>query len=227
MAILERGPVVVARPATRALTPWQRSLKRAFDLTVALVLLVPTLPVILAAALAASWDTGGSGFFLQERVGQGGRLFRVIKIRTMRPVAGPASTVTTRHDPRVTRLGRLLRRTKVDELPQLFNVLLGQMSLVGPRPDVAGFADALRGEDRLILAVRPGITGPATLQYRDEETLLAGVDDPERYNREVIFPDKIRLNRDYVTHWSFAGDLGYMWRTVFPGARHGGRGGTA
>ncbi|WP_416137928.1 sugar transferase [Halomonas sp. HK25] len=223
MVIHERRPVVVARPVPSLLAPWQRTLKRSFDLILALTLLVPTLPVILAAALAASRDTGASGFFLQERVGLGGRLFRVIKIRTMRPVPGPASTVTTRNDPRVTRLGRLMRRTKVDELPQLFNVVLGQMSFVGPRPDVPGYADALLGEDRLILAVRPGITGPATLQYRDEETLLAGVDDPERYNREVIFPDKIRLNRDYVKYWSFARDLGYLWQTVFPVLRHGRR----
>ena len=89
------------------------------------------------------------------------------------------------------------------------------MSFVGPRPDVPGYADALEGEDRVILTVRPGITGPATLKYRDEETLLAGVDDPERYNREVIFPDKVRVNREYVQQWSLRKDLKYIWRTVF------------
>ena len=142
-------------------------------------------------------------------------MFRVINIRTMRVGTGLDTTVTTGHDPRITPLGRFFRRAKIDELPQLINVLLGQMSFVGPRPDVPGYADALEGEDRVILTVRPGITGPATLKYRDEETLLAGVDDPERYNRDVIFPDKVRINREYVQQWSLRKDLGYIWRTVF------------
>ncbi|MDI5985632.1 sugar transferase [Halomonas sp. M4R5S39] len=192
----------------------QRSLKRAFDLILALLLLVPLLPVILMGAWVAARDTGTSGFFIQERIGRGGRPFRVVKLRTMHSEGG--STVTTLGDPRITPLGRRLRHWKVDELPQLFNVLVGQMSFVGPRPDVPGFADVLSGEERVILSVRPGITGPATLKYRDEELLLAGEEDPERYNREVIFPDKVRLNCEYVMHWSFAGDLRYLWRTVFP-----------
>uniref|UniRef100_UPI0025BFCAE4 sugar transferase n=1 Tax=Aquisalimonas sp. TaxID=1872621 RepID=UPI0025BFCAE4 len=101
----------------------------------------------------------------------------------------------------------------LDELPQLINVLKGDMSFVGPRPDVPAFADTLAGEDRIILSVRPGITGPATLKYRDEETLLAEADDPEAYNSEVIYPDKVRINREYV-HWSFWRDLLDIWRTV-------------
>ncbi|MDN3522051.1 sugar transferase [Halomonas ramblicola] len=215
MALLERQ--LGERPAgcgAAGLTPGQRGLKRAFDLVVSLLLLALLLPVILLAAWAAARDTGASGFFLQERIGRGGQPFRVVKLRTMRPLAG--STVTTLGDPRITRFGRLLRRSKLDELPQLFNVLAGQMSFVGPRPDVPGFADALGDEERVILSVRPGITGPATLKYRNEEALLAGVAAPERYNREVIFPDKVRLNRDYVRHWSFTMDLVYLWRTVFP-----------
>jgi lipopolysaccharide/colanic/teichoic acid biosynthesis glycosyltransferase len=218
MAILERyfnGRVVNRRQL--GLSPGQRSLKRAFDLVLALLLLTLLLPVILLAAWAAARDTGASGFFKQERIGRDGRPFRVVKIRTMRPVAG--TTVTTLGDSRITPLGHLLRRSKLDELPQLFNVLAGQMSFVGPRPDVPGFADALGEEGRVILAVRPGITGPATLKYRDEETLLAGVEDPERYNREVIYPDKVRLNREYVLTWSFDKDLIYLWRTAFP-VRH-------
>lgn len=195
-------------------SPSQRLVKRLFDLGLALTLLALLLPVILITACAARLDTGASGFFLQERVGRRGRPFRVIKIRTMRPVEG--TTVTTLGDPRITRLGGWLRRSKLDELPQLFNVLAGQMSFVGPRPDVPGFADALDDEERVILSVRPGITGPATLKYRDEETLLAGAEDPERFNREVIFPDKVRLNRGYVLHWSFTRDLVYLWRTAFP-----------
>jgi lipopolysaccharide/colanic/teichoic acid biosynthesis glycosyltransferase len=108
----------------------------------------------------------------------------------------------------------MMRRAKIDELPQLYNVLLGQMSFVGPRPDVPGFADKLAGEDRVILTMRPGITGPATLKYRNEEEILASVDDPETYNRDVIFPDKVRLNRQYVQNWSFSQDIWFIWRTV-------------
>ncbi|MDX5376936.1 MAG: sugar transferase [Halomonas sp.] len=201
-------------PHELGLTPAQRFLKRTFDLMLAVALLLLLLPLILVAAWAAARDTRASGFFLQQRVGRDGRPFRVIKLRTMRPLAG--TSVTTLDDPRITRFGRLLRRSKLDELPQLFNVLAGHMSFVGPRPDVPGFADRLDEQDRVILAVRPGITGPATLKYRDEERLLAGVADPERYNREVIFPDKVRLNRDYVLHWSFGRDLGYLWHTLFP-----------
>ncbi|MGM0760450.1 MAG: sugar transferase, partial [Thermodesulfobacteriota bacterium] len=103
---------------------------------------------------------------------------------------------------------------KIDALPQLINALKGDMSFVGPRPDVPGYADLLEGEDRVILSVRPGITGPATLHYRDEEALLAEQDDPEAYNRDVIWPDKVRLNREYVENWSFRKDLQYIWQTV-------------
>ncbi len=171
--------------------------------------------LIALAWVLATIDTRQNGFFVQERVGRHGRVFRVVKIRTMRPSRVHTTTVTTGHDPRITPLGRFFRRTKIDELPQLINVLLGQMSFVGPRPDVPGFADALEGEDRLVVSVRPGITGPATLKYRDEESMLAAVEDPEAYNHEVIFPDKVRINREYVQNWSFRKDLGYIWRTVF------------
>ena len=122
--------------------------------------------------------------------------------------------MTRAGDLRITRSGRVMRKLKIDELPQLVNVLLGQMSLVGPRPDVPGYADVLTGDDRLMLSVRPGITGPATLAYRHEEELLASVPDPETYNREVLWPDKVRLNCAYVLDWSFAKDLGYLLATA-------------
>ena len=128
--------------------------------------------------------------------------------------SGTWSTVTTADDLRTTKLGRFWRRTKIDELPQLFNVLLGQMSFVGPRPDVPGFADELTGEDKKILSLRPGITGPASLKYRDEEKVLAEVADPILYNREVIYPDKVRINLEYLTNWSFYKDLCYILMTV-------------
>ncbi len=198
----------------RSLSPAQAFAKRAFDLIGATFGLAATFWIILPAWVAATLDTRKNGFFTQERIGRGGRIFRVIKIRTMREVPGMDSTVTTGRDQRITRLGRFWRRAKIDELPQLINVVKGEMSFVGPRPDVPGYADVLGGADRVVLTIRPGITGPATLAYRDEEVLLSGVSDPERYNREVIFPDKMRLNREYVEYWSFWKDLGYIWRTM-------------
>lgn len=197
------------------MTPRQAALKRAFDVVGALAGIVLLGWLIVLAYIAATIDTRANGFFIQPRIGRGGRIIHVVKIRTMRPVDGVTTHVTTGKDPRITTLGRFLRRTKIDELPQLFNVLTGDMSFVGPRPDVPGFADRLQGAERLILTVRPGITGPATLAYRDEEMLLASVEDPERYNREVIYPDKVRINLDYIRNWSLGADLRYLWRTVF------------
>lgn len=193
----------------------QAALKRGFDILASGGGLLFTFWLIIPSWLAATWDTGANGFFIQERVGRHGRRFKVIKLRTMRVDSSLTTTVTTAGDVRVTPLGRFFRRTKLDELPQLINVFKGDMSFVGPRPDVPGYADALVGEDRLVLAVRPGITGPATLKYRNEEELLAGAEDPERYNDEVIYPDKVRLNREYVQNWSFWGDLRYIWQTIF------------
>jgi lipopolysaccharide/colanic/teichoic acid biosynthesis glycosyltransferase len=135
----------------------------------------------------------------------------------MRDVPGMDTTVTTGTDRRITRLGRLWRKTKIDELPQLINVLKGDMSFVGPRPDVPGYADRLEGEDRIVLSVRPGITGPATLKYRNEENLLAEQENPRQYNDEVLWPDKVRLNREYVRNWSFGTDFRYIWKTIVSG----------
>ncbi|MGR3572922.1 sugar transferase [Brevirhabdus sp.] len=188
------------------------ALKRLFDIVVAALGLALLWPVIAVTWYMAGRDTGASGFFCQQRVGRGGKLFKVVKLRTMRPVAG--TTVTQAGDVRITRLGAKLRRYKLDELPQLWNVLIGNMSFVGPRPDVPGFMDQLPGSDRKILMLRPGITGPATLKYRNEEVLLAGVDDPERYNAEVIWPDKVRINLEYLNDWSFRKDIGYIVKTV-------------
>ena len=167
----------------------------------------------MLAWIIARIDTGQSGFFTQDRIGRHGRPFRIRKIRTMKPVAGFITTVTTDKDPRITRIGRVLRRMKIDELPQLYNVLIGDMSIVGPRPEVRSYVDLLSDDDRVILTVRPGITGPASLKYRDEAALLARVADPEQYNREVLYPDKIRINRAYVQNLSLIADAGYVWQT--------------
>jgi lipopolysaccharide/colanic/teichoic acid biosynthesis glycosyltransferase len=197
------------------LTPAQAFIKRSFDISGSVIGLLLTWWLILLAWLLASLDTRSNGFFTQERVGLEGMIFRVIKIRTMRPVYGIETYVTVDNDPRITSLGKFWRKTKIDELPQLVNVLKGDMSFVGPRPDVPGYADILEGEDRIVLTVRPGITGPATLKYRDEENLLAKSRDPETYNLEIVWPDKVRLNREYVENWSFWKDLKYIWRTIF------------
>lgn len=194
---------------------FQRFQKRLFDLVFSFIGLLLSSWLILIAFVAATIDTRSMGLFTQKRVGKNGRLFTVAKIRTMRASEHVTTTVTRSGDPRITILGSLLRKTKVDELPQLWNVLIGDMSFVGPRPDVPGFADRLTGEERLLLSIRPGITGPATLKYRNEEDLLAAADDPERYNLEVIYPDKVRINLDYIYNWTLIGDLKYIWRTVF------------
>lgn len=187
-----------------------------------MAVVVPTLLLfgwlILLGAAVSARAHGGTGFFVQRRVGRHGRTFPLLKLQTMRADGTAGTTVTTARDPRITQVGRLLRRSKLDELPQFVNVLRGEMSLVGPRPDVPGFADRLEGDDRIVLTVAPGITGPATLAYRDEEELLVAQDDPERYNREVVYPDKVRLNRAYVERWSFWRDLRYLWLTAV-GAR--------
>lgn len=198
------------------LSPRQKIVKRIFDIIFSFIGLVLLGWLILLAFIAATVDTGKNGFFTQVRVGKDGKLFKVIKIRTMRDISGLDSTVTAANDPRITKIGAFFRKTKIDELPQLINVLLGHMSFVGPRPDVPGYADQLPEEDRkVILSVRPGITGPATIKYRAEEEMLAAVDDPETYNREVIFPDKVRINREYIENYSFINDLRYIWATVF------------
>jgi lipopolysaccharide/colanic/teichoic acid biosynthesis glycosyltransferase len=124
------------------------------------------------------------------------------------------SSMTVAGENRITPLGAKLRKYKLDELPQLWNVLLGDMSFVGPRPDVPGYADQLQGPDREVLRLKPGITGPATLKYRDEEELLAGVPDPQHFNDEVIFPDKVRLNRYYLHHYSFCTDMRMIVATL-------------
>jgi lipopolysaccharide/colanic/teichoic acid biosynthesis glycosyltransferase len=196
-------------------TIYDLTMKRAFDVALAAAGLVLAWWMILIAFVLATIDTGTNGLFFQSRIGRHGKPFKLIKIRTMKPSGSWRTTVTTENDPRITPLGRILRKCKIDEVPQLFNVLLGQMSFVGPRPDVAGFADCLEGEDRVILNVRPGITGPATLKYRAEEKLLAGSSSPEDYNREIIFPDKVRINRYYIENYRFRNDLLYIAKTIF------------
>ena len=189
-------------------------IKGIFDLLLALVGLILAAPIIILGWVVASIETKSNGFFLQKRVGKNGRLFTLVKIKTMKPVLGVNTNVTQKNDVRITTSGGFFRKTKIDELPQLWNVLIGQMSFVGPRPDVKGYADKLQGKDKVVLSVRPGITGPASLKYKNEETLLATQGNPEQYNNEVIWPDKVKINVDYVNNWSFIQDMRYIYQTI-------------
>jgi len=193
---------------------WQAFIKRAFDLIGSIIGLILTGWLVALAYVALTLDTGKSGSFTQERIGLNGRRFKIIKIRTMREIKNVKTNVTCRNDPRITKLGAFIRRFKIDELPQLINILLGEMSFVGPRPEVSGFADKLKGDDKIILSIRPGITGPGTLKYRNEEEILALQKDAEEYNRTVIFPDKVRINRKYLENYRLRDDLHYIWKTI-------------
>ena len=207
---------------------FNRIVKYLFDRVTALVgLVVLALPLAVIALLVRRSLHGAPVIFTQTRVGKDGRYFRIHKFRTMTneqelsPIAYPNRA-------RITPIGAKLRRHKLDELPELWDVLVGHMSFVGPRPDVPGYADRLEGEDRVILKMRPGITGPATLKYRNEEQLIEqhvqqakaqGDNRPEveiaqQYNDEVIYPDKVRINVDYYRHYSFFNDLLIILKTI-------------
>lgn len=169
--------------------------------------------LLVVAILIRVKMPGGPVIFKQKRVGRNGNLFTMYKFRSM-TVGHGGSSVSVAGESRITPLGAKLRHYKLDELPELWNVLIGDMSFVGPRPDVPGYADLLKGDDREILKLRPGITGPASLKYRNEEDLLALQSDPQRYNDEVIFPDKVRINRYYLHHYSFIKDIQLIFSTI-------------
>ena len=157
----------------------------------------------------------GNFLFKQERVGQFGKIFQIYKIRTMKSEVNNKNFVTTANDDRILPFGKWLRKTKLDEIVELINVLKGDMSFVGPRPDVSGYADALQGSARKILELRPGITGPASLKYINEEEILAQVDNPQEYNDNIIFPDKVKINLHYYHNRTFWGDIIIILKTIF------------
>ena len=198
-----------------ALNDNQRIIKRAFDLFFSLIgLVIFSIPVLFLIILA-TFSTGKSGLFVQERIGKDAGIFKMYKIRTMKRGKESDLSITIGGDNRITAFGRFLRKFKLDELPQLFNVLIGNMSFVGPRPDVKGYADQLQGKDRIILSVKPGITGPATLRFKNEEEILAKQKDPKRYNDEVIWPEKVRINTQYIENWTLWKDIKYIFKTIF------------
>lgn len=203
-------------------------LKWIFDRTAALFGLLLLWPLLVIVAIMVRIKMpGGPAFFTQKRVGKGGKLFTCHKFRSMR-VCHSGSTVSVAGDSRITPFGATLRHYKIDELPGLWDVLIGNMSFVGPRPDVPGYADKLEGEDRVVLNLRPGITGPATLKYRLEDEMISeyvaerqksgdtrsSQEIAEEYNDAVIYPDKVRINRYYYEHYSFIKDIQMIFCTV-------------
>ena len=191
-------------------------LKYIFDRIFSLVLLVILSPVLLVIFIIHKIRMPKCRFlFKQVRIGRGGKPFKIYKIRTMTDDSEVDCTVTTADDSRITPFGHWLRESKVDTFLELINILIGDMSFVGPRPDVPGYADKLESDDRVILKLRPGLTGPASIKYRHEDKILAQQADPKRYNDEVIWPDKVKINKEYYENWSIWRDIAVLWKTVF------------
>jgi lipopolysaccharide/colanic/teichoic acid biosynthesis glycosyltransferase len=213
------SPTIRLRSSDALLDRRQRALKRMFDVSLAIMALLVLSPVMLLIAILVTVSSPGPVLFRHRRVGRGGIMIDVLKYRTMYASAAAAEwQITVAGDPRITRIGRWLRRSKLDELPQLWNVLRGEMSLVGWRPHVAGYPDRLTGPDAVLIEERPGITGAATLYFRDEERLLSLTDDPKRHYDEVIYPLKVRMDLEYYRTWSLRRDLAHLIVTALSAA---------
>lgn len=189
-------------------------MKRSFDVISAFMALLLLMPLLLLVSLLIKLTMPGPVLFRQTRIGFGGRPFTIYKFRSMKVNRSKVS-ITLSSDNRITPLGRFLRRSKIDELPQLWNILRGDMSVVGPRPDVPGYSDMLQGNDQLLWTVRPGLTGLDSISYPDEETILDQQPDPQKYYDEVLWPDKVRLNLAYIKNRSFWMDIAIILFTIF------------
>ncbi len=189
-------------------------LKRLFDILASLIGLIILSPLLLIISLLIKIYMPGPVLFHQVRAGKGGKPFTIHKFRSM-VVKNKGTTVSVKGDKRITPLGAKMRKYKLDELPELWNVLVGDMSFVGPRPDVPEYYNRLQGEERKILELRPGITGPASLKFSNEEELLASVSNPIQYNDEVLWPEKVRLNLQYYYERHFFMDIAIILKTVF------------
>jgi lipopolysaccharide/colanic/teichoic acid biosynthesis glycosyltransferase len=201
---------------SRSLIAERTGMKRLLDIVVSLIGLICLLPLMLLVAVLIKLDSSGPVFFRQERIGRGFRPFQILKFRTMIDNAQTKGRlITLAQDPRITRVGRILRQTKIDELPQLINVLKGEMSFVGPRPEVRRYVELFRQDYAEILTVRPGITDLASLKYRDEAGLLEKAHNPEEEYVTHVLPDKIRLAKDYLQRSSFLFDLSLIFKTLF------------
>jgi len=190
-------------------------IKRLFDLIFAIFGLLLLLPFFLAISILIKIDSKGSVFFIQDRVGQDTFLFKIIKFRTMTTSEEIKSTISIKGDVRVTKFGEILRRYKIDELPELINIVRGEMSFVGPRPDVPGYADKLNGDARNILKLKPGITSLASLKYSNEELLLSQQKNPIDYNNNIIYPDKVKMNLNYYKNHNLWIDIKIIFATIF------------
>ena len=191
--------------------------KRLFDILFASLGLLILWPLGLLIIITIKLSSCGPVFFTQSRIGQHGKPFTCIKFRTMFTGSEKGGSITAASDTRITPLGKFLRRYKLDEFPQLWNVLIGKMSFVGPRPDVPGYADRLQGEERKILELKPGITGPASVYFRNEEEILSGVENPKEFNDNVIWPKKVQLNLEYYKKANVIRDTGFILITIIPG----------
>lgn len=184
----------------------EQTTKRFFDLIVSFIGILICIFPLGILVLLSSISTRSFGIFFQERVGKDAEIFIIYKIKTMRIMRNGEISLTW--------FGDFLRRSKLDELPQLFNVLFGDMSMVGPRPDIQGYADKLKGDDRIILSVKPGITGPATLKFSNEEEILDREENPLTFNDTVLWPQKLEINKCYVQEWNFFKDVRYLFKTL-------------
>lgn len=190
--------------------------KRLFDIVSSGIGLLCLAPVFVVMAIWIKLDSRGPVFYRQTRVGRYGHDFRIFKFRSMRVGSDKGRQITVgERDPRITRSGYFIRRYKIDELPQLINVFLGDMSIVGPRPEVRKYVDLYSEEQRKVFQVRPGITDLASIKYRNENELLSQVDDPDTYYIDVIMPDKLAINLEYIRHQSFMGDIKIIFNTLF------------
>lgn len=190
--------------------------KRLFDIVSSGIGLLCLAPVFVVMAIWIKLDSRGPVFYRQTRVGRYGRDFRIFKFRSMRVGSDKGRQITVgERDPRITRSGYFIRRYKIDELPQLINVFLGDMAIVGPRPEVRKYVDLYSEEQRKVFQVRPGITDLASIKYRNENELLSQVDDPDTYYIDVIMPDKLAINLEYIRHQSFMGDIKIIFNTLF------------
>ena len=190
-------------------------IKRIFDLFFSIAGLIFFMPLFFIVSILVKLDSKGPVFFLQIRVGKDAKIFQIIKFRTMNDNHNSSSTISVFGDSRITSFGKFLRRFKIDELPELLNIFKGEMSFVGPRPDVPGYADELVGEDRKILMLKPGITSLASLKYSNEEKLLSKKDNPKYFNDNVIFPDKVRMNLKYYNNHNIWLDIKIIFATLF------------
>jgi len=190
-------------------------IKRLFDIILSFIGIIILIPVFIIVSILIKIDSPGPVFFLQERVGLNGKLFKIIKFRSMKINHNNSLTVTIENDKRITRIGKKIRKYKIDEIPELINVFVGDMSFVGPRPDVPGYADLLLGENRNILKLRPGITSRATIKYANEEMILLNEDDPIAYNNNIIFPDKVKMNLNYYNNNNIWIDIKIIFATLF------------